>query len=216
MFTQALLMTYYEELGVRPEATEQEIRKAHRRLVKQTHPDFQADEALKSIAEKEMGRLNSIVTTLLNPEKRRAYDKQLREVQAGNAPHVKSGGVAWKGVPWWFVSALGAIALSLGSIWLWADHTERTQAHRSHPFSIPPAIKSLDEASSRDQPPNAAAVHTMDPHPDVTTVIVPPPDKMKSSGKGRKSSGSSSERAHRLSASEKRRDQTDSAYSRRQ
>ena len=56
-------MNYYEELGIRPDADEEEIRKAHRRLVRLMHPDQHRDPAMKQLAETQMRRLNSIVST---------------------------------------------------------------------------------------------------------------------------------------------------------
>ena len=44
-------MNYYEELGIRPDADEEEIRKAHRRLVKLMHPDQHRDQGMKQLAE---------------------------------------------------------------------------------------------------------------------------------------------------------------------
>ena len=64
-------MNYYEELGIRSDADEEEIRKAHRRLVKLMHPDQHRDAGMKQLAETQMRRLNSIVATLLDPEERR-------------------------------------------------------------------------------------------------------------------------------------------------
>jgi len=114
-------MTYYEELGIGPDATEQEIRKAHRRLVKLMHPDAQPDQNLKMLAETQMRRLNSIVSTLLDAEQRRSYDEELLE-SAGSSPQRQSFLPAFKGIPWWLASAVGAVVLTLVAVWVWADH----------------------------------------------------------------------------------------------
>lgn len=113
-------MNYYEELGVTQQATEQEIRKAHRRLVKLMHPDAQPDKNLKVLAEAQMRRLNSMVSTLLDPDQRRAYDERLDF--AKTSAETEASKLTWAGIPWWFASAAGAVLLTLVAVWLWADH----------------------------------------------------------------------------------------------
>jgi curved DNA-binding protein CbpA len=125
-------MNYYEELGVSQQATEQEIRKAHRRLVKLMHPDAQPDQSLKLLAETQMRRLNSIVSTLLDREQRQEYDEQLR-ASSMDATHRPAYGLAiLGGMPWWMASAVAAIILSLGAVWLWADHLGNTFGRKSN------------------------------------------------------------------------------------
>jgi curved DNA-binding protein CbpA len=70
-------MTYYEELGLGQDATDEQIRQAHRKLARVLHPDRQADESLKRLAEGQMKRLNSIHKTLTDPSMRRQYDAGL-------------------------------------------------------------------------------------------------------------------------------------------
>jgi curved DNA-binding protein CbpA len=71
-------MDYYEELGITPSATLEDIHRAHRRLSKLLHPDQQTDDAMKQLAETQMRRLNAIVGILSDPELRHQYDNQLR------------------------------------------------------------------------------------------------------------------------------------------
>jgi hypothetical protein len=70
-------MTYYEELGLGPDATVEQIRQAYRNLVRLLHPDQQADETLRRLAENQMKRLNSVHKTLTDPSLRRQYDASL-------------------------------------------------------------------------------------------------------------------------------------------
>ncbi len=67
-------MTYYEELGLTPTASADEIRHAYKNLVRILHPDPHSDETLRSLAELQMKRLNAIYAVLSDPAQRRAYD----------------------------------------------------------------------------------------------------------------------------------------------
>ena len=70
-------MDYYEELGLAPAASDEEIRRAHRTLSKVLHPDRQTDPAAREAAELQMRRLNAMVDALLDPRRRREYDASL-------------------------------------------------------------------------------------------------------------------------------------------
>ncbi len=123
-------MDYYEELGITPSATAEEIGRAHRRLTKLLHPDQQMDEGMKSLAQTQMRRLNAMVETLSDPERRREYDEQLRGNLGAPAPRdlrttvVRRPSVrrfTWHSVPWWVGSTIGAVVLTVGAVWFWAD-----------------------------------------------------------------------------------------------
>ncbi|MBI4906677.1 MAG: DnaJ domain-containing protein [Acidobacteria bacterium] len=70
-------MTYYEELGVSPKASTEEIRKAYKRLARLLHPDKLQDKQARHVAECQMRRLNGVYETLSNEERRQAYDISL-------------------------------------------------------------------------------------------------------------------------------------------
>src|SRR5690349_15633797 len=70
-------MTYYEELGLTPAASPEDIRQAHRIVAKLLHPDQHTDPALRLAAEAQMRRLNAMVDLLLDPEERLRYDREL-------------------------------------------------------------------------------------------------------------------------------------------
>ncbi len=167
-------MNYYEELGVSQEATGEEIRKAHRRLVKLMHPDAQLDQHLKSLAETQMRRLNSIVSTLLDPDQRRAYDYQLR---AESSPQSSSyGRPAWQGIPWWLASVTGAVLFTLIAVWLWADNLSAGFGKASHTTYVrpvdPPPVASVVN------PPSTVTAPDTTPAPTVTTQPADPPAEM--------------------------------------
>jgi curved DNA-binding protein CbpA len=70
-------ITFYEELGVAPQASPEEIRDAFRLFVRLLHPDQQTDPQLIGIAEKQMRKLNRVYAVLSDPERRRRYDELL-------------------------------------------------------------------------------------------------------------------------------------------
>ena len=67
-------MNYYEELGLTPRASAEEIREAYRGLARLLHPDQQQDERLRRLADSQMKRLNELHDVLADPQRRRLYD----------------------------------------------------------------------------------------------------------------------------------------------
>ncbi|MEY2519390.1 MAG: curved DNA-binding protein [Verrucomicrobiota bacterium] len=63
---------YYETLGVSKTATDDEIRKAFRKLARKYHPDVSKD---KATAEEKFKQLNEAYEVLGDPEKRKKYDE---------------------------------------------------------------------------------------------------------------------------------------------
>ncbi len=101
-------ITFYEELGVAPAASPDELREAFRTLVRLLHPDQQTDPHLKDAAEKQMRKLNRIYAVLSDPDRRRRYDQILdrgyrpRVIIAGPVPRPPYrwgvGRIAWVAV----------------------------------------------------------------------------------------------------------------------
>ena len=70
------MMDFYELLGIKKDATKEEIKKAYRDMVKRYHPDVnKSDEASKIIIS-----LNEAKETLLDDNKRCEYDKLLDDI----------------------------------------------------------------------------------------------------------------------------------------
>jgi len=65
---------YYETLGVERNASEDEIKKAYRKLARQHHPDLHASPEHKKTAEEKFKEINEAYEVLGDQEKRRRYD----------------------------------------------------------------------------------------------------------------------------------------------
>lgn len=65
---------YYEILGVERNASDEELKKAFRKLARQHHPDLQTGDQQKKAAEEKFKELNEAYEVLSDGEKRRRYD----------------------------------------------------------------------------------------------------------------------------------------------
>jgi curved DNA-binding protein CbpA len=68
---------FYEILGVARAASQDEIRSAHRELVKKYHPDLFPGSTQKARANKKLQQINEAYAVLSNAERRRQYDSRL-------------------------------------------------------------------------------------------------------------------------------------------
>ena len=72
---------YYKVLGVARTATPDQLKQAHRALMKQWHPDLNRDNAQE--ATRRTSEINEAWGTLGDPARRKAYDESLRAGAAG-------------------------------------------------------------------------------------------------------------------------------------
>lgn len=74
-------MTYYDILGIKSTATEEEIKMAYRRMIIAFHPDnYRGD---KAFATKKTQEIIKAYKVLCDPQKRREYDAALAPQAAG-------------------------------------------------------------------------------------------------------------------------------------
>jgi curved DNA-binding protein CbpA len=115
-------ITFYEELGVAPDASPEEIRDAFRLFVRLLHPDQHTDPQLKEIAENQMRKLNRVYAVLSDPESRRQYDEDLEDDRV--VPIIVNSPRPGLRLPRTTLAWSAAIAVSAGVlIWLASDNS---------------------------------------------------------------------------------------------
>jgi molecular chaperone DnaJ len=77
----------YELLGLPREASQDDIRKAHRKLVRRYHPDANPEDPQ---AEERFKEIQQAYEVLSDPEKRREYDEELRTYSRGKPGRPRS------------------------------------------------------------------------------------------------------------------------------
>jgi len=88
-------MDYYQELGLRPNASPAEIRDAYHCLARLLHPDpGRHDQQARRLAEIQLRRLNALYAVLSDPERRRKYDARLA-LEAGGRAGRHLGNIGW-------------------------------------------------------------------------------------------------------------------------
>src|SRR5260370_16499765 len=93
-----MAQTPYEVLGVKPDASAEEIRKAYRKLAKELHPDLNPG---KPAAEARFKALTAANDILSDPEKRARYDRGEIDESGAEQPHYSQrpqaeGAQGWK------------------------------------------------------------------------------------------------------------------------
>lgn len=176
-------MTYYEELGLQRDASTLEIRQAYKVLARLVHPDGQADQQVRIMADRQMMRLNELLATLTDPQKRRDYDESLQFL-AGTAAGTAAGATAHAALtrrkvavllrpepePWrtripewadgivayWFWIALAAMMVGVGCWYVAADKSAPAAETNPKP-------QVLSESHSSAPPVPNAAPHRAKP-----------------------------------------------------
>lgn len=111
-------MGHYELLGVRPDATSDEIRAAYRRAARRHHPDATGGD------DRAMAEVNEAWHTLGDPRRRLDYDRELRaERTSPTADHVvtpptveavtRMQPVATPKIPWRLMGLMAAVGIGI-------------------------------------------------------------------------------------------------------
>lgn len=102
-------MTYYEELGVAPAASVEEIRQAYKTLARLLHPDQHPEGPMREMAERQMKRLNLMLEVLTDAAARARYDHSLEPAEpVPDLPRPPRGGHV--GLWIWGTAALLGVA----------------------------------------------------------------------------------------------------------
>lgn len=157
-------MDYYEELGLTKSATDEEVHKAHRRLVRLLHPDQHTDGGLKALAETQLRRLNGIVKVLSTPESRLQYDREQTLERAAQGL-VRFGAPVFVPQPffarrannrnvliWALCSALAAMLFTLCGVW-WVESRAGSLFGYSVQAYNPESSESLNAVKDFKPPP---------------------------------------------------------------
>lgn len=154
-------ITFYEEIGVAPGASPEEIRNAFRALVRLFHPDHQTDPQLKDIAEKQMRKLNRVYAVLSDPERRRQYDEVL---DGPYRPTIVVGPAFKSGLRQFLGRTASFAAILLGAgllIWLTPESIPGPQSFAHDPYVPAPYVPVLPSAAPVvDQGPLIAALRS--------------------------------------------------------
>jgi len=143
-------MNYYEELAVAQDASPEEIHQAYRALARLLHPDNHSDAKLKSAAERQMIRLNEVLATLTDPEKRRKYNESLCQVltvsEAPSRPARAPSLPVSRHWPW----ILAACILVGAGLWYLRSNESGDPSVERGPSSLP--VRSVQPAPSASTP----------------------------------------------------------------
>ena len=117
---------YYSVLGVPKTASDEDIKKAYRKLARKHHPDLNPDDAE---ANKKFQQINEANEVLSNPEKRKKYDQygkdwqhaeQFEEARRGNARQQQQSRRQYAGWRRFFGWFWGGRLLGFLLVYVWA------------------------------------------------------------------------------------------------
>lgn len=145
MYSNTLIrrMTYYEELGLTPGASRDEIHRAYRTVAKLLHPDCQSDPVLHKAASLQLQRINGIVQILLNPQRREQYDASLlqlgmRQSQREWRPRYEIAGLCG--------TVAAAVSVSLIGLWVLGGDALRLGSDRELVLYAAPGKREIASA----------------------------------------------------------------------
>lgn len=164
-------MNPYEILGVKPSASQDEIKSAYRKLIKQYHPDKFIDNPLKNLAEEKMMQINEAYETLTknsgnnnysssnnytdsssysNNSSNNSYEFQeiRRLIQSGNfsAAENRLNSISIRNAEWHYL--YGAVVLQKGWFDSALEHMENAVRMDPNNFEYRQGLNSLRQRSN--------------------------------------------------------------------
>jgi hypothetical protein len=141
---------FYKILGVSPSARPDEIKSAHRELVKIFHPDLFSTSAEKARANNRLQQINEAYATLSNAGRRRQYDAKLSKVTTAantasaatksssfSTPRPPSSAILWNDL----TGRVGKKLRQLKQGYRVLSEEERRRRRGAKPFQKPGAMK---------------------------------------------------------------------------
>ena len=128
---------YYEVLGLNKNATDDEIKKAYKKLAKKYHPDLNPDD--KKNAEEKMKELNAAYEVLKDKDKRAQYDQFGHAAFQGGGGGRPGGGFGGGGFDMGDIfggrGGAGGFGFDMGDIFeqFFGGHRERSQNRQQGP-----------------------------------------------------------------------------------
>jgi hypothetical protein len=193
-------VSYYEDFGLPPNASPEQIREAYKLLVRLMHPDHQTNPALKWAAEGQMRRINQAYAVLSDPERRRRYDAEPHSPPERPSPmairtppnsvvvrtQLHGAPLLWLGAA---VFSLGAIIwlatqgqISLGPTRTASASSGEPRAEEQRAVHDAPAVRTRADApvpetaaSQESGPPEAEQAALAETTTPVPEVLAPPP-----------------------------------------
>ena len=146
----AVVASLYDELGVRADATAEELRRAYRQEARRRHPDMHPGREAE--AEENMRRLNSAWTVLADPDRRRQYDAELAAAEVTIAPTNAVPSVHGFSLRFWPVIVAVLALITIVTAYAGSNTNGSRPAPASSDRPCLTAIPGLEDYVSCDQP----------------------------------------------------------------
>jgi hypothetical protein len=160
-------LSLYDDLGIPRTATLEEIRQAHRALVRLLHPDRIQDEYTRRIAETTLKKINAAFAVLSDAAHREAYDRQLGQAGGSPLPQAPRASWLWKraNLPWLYRNLLwiGGTLAGLAVIFWVLGSEEQAPRTVSHTAATSPVAAAAP--STKDPQPLVRAARVAEPKP---------------------------------------------------
>ncbi len=189
------MLTYYDMLGVKADASEQDIKAAYRKLVKQYHPDRSGGGAARS--EEDFPTFHDVTEAyqvLKDPEKRAAYDRQLRRSVAVHEPEAGTRRSGRTGI---FVAGV-SLGVAIAALVFADPRTMLSEGFLAKTIERAPGAGGEPETASRAEPlKDASQAGAADHSASPASPAAPPQqtaaegDRVASYGKGSQPAGDS-------------------------